>query len=59
MNWLEEHSTIELVPKGSLHSVDSEQLEAGESVASAEEAAAPTDETTTENPAQTETSEIQ
>ena len=59
MNWLEEHSTIELVPKGSLQAGDSEQLEAEESVASAEEAAAPTDETTTENPAQTETSEIQ
>jgi trigger factor len=58
MNWLEEHSTIELVPKGSLHSGDSEQLEA-EEIASAEEAAAPTDETTPENPAQTETSQAQ
>jgi trigger factor len=58
MNWLEEHSTIELVPKGSLQVSDSEQLEA-EEIASAEEAAAPTDETTPENPAQTETSEIQ
>ncbi len=57
MNWLEEHSTIELVPKGSLHSGDSEQLEA-EEIVSAEEAAAPTDETTSD-PAQTETSEIQ
>jgi trigger factor len=58
MNWLEEHSTIELVPKGSLQVSDSEQLEA-EEIASAEEAAAPTDETTPENPAQTETSQAQ
>ncbi len=59
MNWLEEHSTIELVPKGSLQAGDSEQLEAEESVASAEEAAAPTDETTPENPAPTETPQAQ
>ena len=58
MNWLEEHSTIELVPKGSLAAGDSEQLEA-EEIVSAEEATAPTDETTTENPAPTETSEAQ
>lgn len=59
MNWLEEHSTIELVPKGSLQAGDSEPLEAEETVASAEEAGASTDETTPENLAQTETSEAQ